>query len=1015
MSGNRGTETTFELTTIERLEQLGYVWQSGPDIQRPHDEVVLKDVLRENLASRYPDLPPQALDVAVACVARPEGVDTLRRNMALHEMLVHGFEVPIDLPGGKKTHRHVHPIDWDRPGLNDWRVINQLPIHGQNDRRPDIIIYINGLPLVIFELKNPYSDQPTVDDAYNQIQHYRYEIPQLFDYNALVVVSDGVTSLHGMWAASDEWYAPWKSIDGVEIEPNTTGSMKTLVEGLFPKDRLLSYLRDFIVFEVANEKIAKKGAKYHQFFAVRLAAHKTIETFTAGKDKRIGVIWHTTGSGKSLSMVFLVGILRRAPELQNPSFVIEVDRTDLDKQLHDQFVAARSLVGDVKQAKSVDDLRILLRTEGGEVIFTTIEKFRLKTGPDGRITEVEHPVLSERSNLLVIADEAHRSQYGFQEGYARYLAEALPNARRIGFTGTPISFSGADTVEVFGELIHTYDIKQSEHDKTTVPIFYAPRQIKLHLGQRDIDAALKEITDEHPVSDLERRKSQWAALAAAAGAKDRVEELAKDLLAHFLDRNATLAGKAMVVCMIRANCVKLFDELKKLPGCPEIKVVMTGNLGEDPPEWARDGHLTTKMQRDLIKSRMVDPDDPLKMVIVCDMWLTGTDIPCLHTLYVDKPMHGHNIIQAISRVNRVFRDKPHGLIVDYIGIGDELREATDKYTSGGGQGKPAPNIEEAARPLFLACVQEVRQILPPGRKYGGWRKMSKIEMEDLYALVYGVLADDDERRNGFLAAELRLSNAFLLVKHLDDCRAFADEIIFYQRVRKQILKALPGKKPRRDLEKAVRDLVDDAVESEGVVDIFKAAGIEKADVSILDDHFLQTFKAHPHENLRLKLLEQLLHDEIRLSQKRNLARARSFREMLEATLKKYHNRLIDAAAVVKSLIQIKKDMDSEGQRAAALNLEPEELAFYDAVAANAATVYDQTFLRDLIHDVVQAIKRNLKVDWTQPHREDVKAEIRAAVKRVLRNRNVRAEDFDQFVDRVMTQAVALFADWPIAA
>ncbi|GFO81285.1 MAG: hypothetical protein A49_09120 [Methyloceanibacter sp.] len=1015
MSGHRGTETTFELTTIERLEREGYVWQSGPDIQRPHDEVVMKDVLRENLGARYPDLPPRALDEAVARIARPEGVDTLRRNMAFYEMLVRGIELPIDLPGGKKTHRHIHPIDWDRPGLNDWRVINQLPIHGQNDRRPDILIYVNGLPLVVFELKNPYSDQPTVDDAYNQIQHYRYEIPQLFDYNALVVVSDGVTTLHGMWTASDEWYAPWKSIDGFEIEPNTTGSMKTLVEGLFPKDRLLSYLRDFIVFEVANEKIAKKGAKYHQFFAVRLAAHKTIETFTAGKDKRIGVIWHTTGSGKSLSMAFLVGILRRAPELQNPSFVIQVDRNDLDRQLHDQFVAARALVGDVKRAESVDDLRALLKTEGGEVIFTTIEKFRLKTGPDGRIVEVEHPVLSERSNLVIIADEAHRSQYGFKEGYARNLAEALPNARRIGFTGTPISFSGADTVEVFGQLIHTYDIKQSQEDKATVPIFYAPRQIKLHLGQKDIDAALKEITDEHPVSDLERRKSQWAALAAAAGATDRVEELAEDLLAHFLDRTATLAGKAMVVCMVRANCVRLFDALNKLPGCPEIRVVMTGDLGEDPPEWARDGHLTTKARRDLIKKRMVDPDDPLKMVIVCDMWLTGTDIPCLHTLYVDKPMQGHSMIQAISRVNRVFRDKPHGLIVDYIGIGDDLREATGKYTSGGGKGEPAPGVEEEARPLFMAGLEAMRQTLPADKKYGGWRKMSQIEMEDLYAFVYGVLADDDERRDGFLAAELRLSSAFLLVKHLDDCRVFADEVIFYQRVRKQILKALPGKKPRRDLERAVRDLVDDTVESEGVVDIFKAAGIEKADVSILDDKFLQTFKDRPQENLRLKLLEQLLRDEIQFRQKRNLSQARSFREMLEATLKKYHNRLIDAAAVIRSLIQIRKDMDSELQRAAALNLEPEELAFYDAVAANAERLYDQAYLRELIHDVVQAIKRNLRVDWTQPHREDVKAEIRAAVKRVLRNRGVRAEDFNEFVERFMVQAVALFADWPIAA
>ncbi|MGE5609482.1 MAG: type I restriction endonuclease subunit R [Bacillota bacterium] len=1011
MSGGRGTETTFEFTTIERLEQMGYTYCAGADLARPPEEVILKDVLRETLAARYPDLPGNAIDEAVRRISRPEGVDTIRRNQAFHVMVTKGIDLPIELPNGKKTHRHIYPIDWADPSKNEMWVVNQFPIHGQNDRRPDIIIFINGLPLVVFELKNPYAADPTVDDAINQIQHYTHEIPQLFDFNALAVASDGVTTLHGMWTATGEWYAPWKSIDGFDVEPNTTGSMKTLVEGLFPKDRLLQYIRDFIVFEVANDKIAKKGAKYHQFFAVRLAAAKTIETVTAGKDKRIGVIWHTTGSGKSLSMVFLVGILRRAPELENPTFVIQVDRTDLDDQLHDQFVAARALVGDVKHASSVNTLRDMLRTEGGEVIFSTIEKFRLKT-EEG---EIEHPILSERSNLIVIADEAHRSQYGFTEGYARYLAEALPHARRIGFTGTPISFSGADTVEVFGEVIHTYDIKQSQDDKATVPIYYAPRQIKLHLKQKDIDAALAEIAQEHEPDALERRKSKWAALAAAARAKNRVDELAEDLLGHFTDRTATLKGKAMIVCMERANCVRMYEALTALPGCPEVKIVMTGNLGEDPPEWSQNGYLTTKAQRDQIKKRMIDSDDPLAIVIVCDMWLTGTDIPCLHTLYIDKPMQGHNMIQAISRVNRVFRDKPHGLVVDYIGIGDELREATATYTQDGGRGEPAPEVSEAARPVFMQCLNEIRKLLPSGQYYSGWRKMTKIAMEDMYALVYGHLADDDERRNEFLRAEMRLTQAFLLVKHLDDCRKHADEVIFYQRVRKQISKALPGKKPKRDLEQAVRDLVDDTVESEGVVDIFRAAGIPRADISILDDKFLQTFKDRRLENLRLKLLEQLVRDEIQLRQKKNLAKAKSFRELLEATLQRYHNRLIDAAAVIKAMIAIKKDIEAEDARAKTLNLEPEEVAFYDSVADCVGTIYDQRFLCDLIHDVVQAVKRNLKVDWAEPHREDVKAEVRTAVKRVLRSRGVRAEDFDLLFTRIMAQAEALYANWPAVA
>lgn len=1027
-----GSESQFEWTTIERLKSLGYVHVHGSELgaaARPDDsEVVLKDRLRAFLVARYgrtvtrPDgLPDAAIESAIAKFARPEGVDTLRRNAALHAMLRGGVEIAVEEPAtsttpASKRIAHIYAVDWDTPDNNEFLVVNQLPVHGPggNDRRPDIIVYVNGLPLVLFELKNPYDDQPTVADAINQIGHYRHEIPQLFDHNALCIASDGVTTLHGMWTANEEWYAPWKSIDGTSVERGTTGSMKTLVEGLLPKDRLLAYIRDFIVFETigaAGGKIIKKGGKYHQFFAVRIGARKILESVRAGTaDKRLGVIWHTTGSGKSLSMCFLVGMLRREAVLNNPTFVIQVDRTDLDQQLHDQFVAARSLVGDVKHAKSVEDLRGLLQTQGGEVIFTTIEKFALREG------EAEHPVLSTRDNVIVIADEAHRSQYGFTKGFARWLGAALPNARRLGFTGTPVSFSGADTVEVFGDLVHVYDIRQSQDDKATVPIFYEPRQIKLHLNKTDVDGALAEIVDDTPIDELERKKGQWAALAKAAGAKERIELLAADLLAHFKDRTATLKGKAMVVCMIRENCVRLYDALKSLPGCPEIKVVMTGDLGKDPEAWSKAGHLTTKQQREAIKKRMIDADDPLSMVIVCDMWLTGTDIPCLHTLYVDKPMKGHTMIQAISRVNRVFSDKPHGLIVDYIGIGDELRAATAKYSADGeDHGKPAGGLDEDARPLFVAALAEVRSFLPEGVNYGDWRRLSPIALEDRYAAVYGHLTSDDDLRDHFLDAELRLTSAFLLVKHLDDCRASADEVIFCQRVRKQLLKTIRGRGPTRDIEKAVRDLVDDTVESEGVVDIFKAAGITRADISILDDQFLQTFKDRPLPDLRLKLLEKLLADEIHMRARKNLAKAKTFRELLEATLQKYHNRLIDAAAVIRAMIEIKKDMEASDQRAGQLGLAEDELAFYDAVAINYENVYGVDFLKGLIHDVVQSIKRNLKVDWTEPHREDVKAAVRAAVRRVLTKQGVKAEDFDRLMPVLMAQAEALYAEWPIAA
>lgn len=1006
---HRGAETDFELTTIERLEALGYEHSPAPELHRAPEEVVLVEDVRAFLEQEYPDLPAASIDFAVSRLTRPEGVDTIRRNLDFHTLLTKGFEVPVDEPGKARRFVHVAPVAWDRPDDNKFRVVNQLSIRGRNDRRRDVVLYVNGFPLVLFELKNPWEPNFTVEHAHNQISHYRHDIPQVFEFNALTVISDGVTTLHGQWRASMEWFAPWKSIDGVTIEANTTGSMKTLVEGLMPKDRLLAYIRHFVLFEQVNDDVIKKGAKYHQFFAVRKAAKRAIESFESSGDNRIGVIWHTTGSGKSLSMAFLVGILRRTPALKNPAIVIQVDATDLDSQLYDQFVAARALVGAAQHADSMGELRTALQTEGGELVFSTLQKFQLREG------EATHPVLTERSNILVIADEAHRSQYGFLKGYARYLRDALPNAKFLGFTGTPVSFASADTADVFGDVIHTYDIKQSQLDGATVPIYYEPRMVQLHLSAADIDSALSEVVAGEDPADLERKKSRWAALAAAAGAQDRITDLAADLLQHFKDRTATLDGKAMVVCMTRGNCVKLYDALTALPGCPEVKIVMTGDLMRDPEEWSKAGHITTKAQREAIKQRMIDPDDPLKIVIVRDMWLTGTDIPVLHTLYVDKPMKDHNIIQAISRVNRVFADKPHGLVIDYIGIGDELRAAANKYSKGGGQGEPAPSIEDEARPLFMAALAETREVLPEDIDYGDWRSLSRIDLEDRFSLVYGVLTDDEERLNAFLLAEARLSRAFLLVKHLDDCRAYADELVFFQQVRKQTLKALPGSRPSADVDKAVRDLVDDSITASGVVDIFKVAGLGQADLSILDDEFLQTFKNRPNENLRMKLLEKLLGDEIRLHEKKNLAQARSLRELLEKTLTKYHNRLIDAAGVIQEMIQIRADLEKSHRRAEELGVSEEELAFYDALATNLESIYDDQFMKDLVHDVVAAVKRNLKVDWTSPHRDDVRASVRSAVKRTLRARGVRPEHFDRLLDVVMEQAVVSFAAWPLAA
>lgn len=1024
---NQGTESQFEETTIERLRALGYRYQYGGELERDWRDVVMTDWLRAFLQKKYPKLPAEALEEAIVRASRPQGVTPEQRNKHFHELLTRGFEQKYRRADGTETHAHIHLADWSNPKENDLCVVNQLPIRGQNDRRPDLLVYLNGFPLVLFELKNPYEEEPNTLGAFNQVQHYKAGISQLFDFNALVVVSDGGmaghadddtphaagSTLHGMWTGTWEWFAPWKSINGREVVESATGAMKTLIEGLFPPDRLLDYIRHFIAFEVVNERIEKKGAKYHQFFGVRFAVWEALRATRPEGDRRIGVIWHTQGSGKSLSMAYFVAILRHDPRMENPTFVIQVDRTDLDEQLHDQFVAVKALVGEVKHAGSVEELRSLLRGEGGEVIFSTIEKFRRDDD------ETVHPVLSERKNLIVIADEAHRTQYGLSEGFAHQLRRALPNASFIGFTGTPISFAGADTQAVFGEVIHSYDMLQSRMDHATVPIYYEPRLIRLELTNERIDSELAEIMEEAGDDVTQAQRARWAAFAEAAGTKDRVDELAQTLLSHFLRRQAAMNGKAMVVCMSRRNCVRLHDALKRLPGCPEIKIVMTGNLSEDPPAWSQAGHITTKPQREAIKARMKDINDPLQIVIVRDMWLTGTDIPCLHTLYVDKPMKGHTLMQAIARVNRIFNNKPGGLVVDFIGIGDELKAATKRYTQGGGGGNPAPNLNEEAKQVFLDTLATVRDLLPQlpeGGTYGQWRALPNIAFEDLFLKCCGHLMETDELRDDFLAAEARLNSAFSLVNHLSDCLPYADEVLFCQLLRKQLNKTTSGPSPTDEAKaKAVRDLLDRSIESKGVVDIFKAAGIEKPDISILDEKFLGEFKSHELENLRLKLLAKILADEIRVRERTNLTKYKSFKEMLEQTLQKYHNRAIQAADVVRVLVEIKRDIERDSVRGEKLGLSGEELAFYDAVAENVATLYDEMFLCDLVREIVAAVKRNLKVDWTKPHREEVKAGVRAAVRQVLRRRGVKEEHLEPMTRQVITQAEALFREWPLAA
>ncbi len=1015
------TESTFELATIQRLQALGYRYLHASAIDRPLHAVVLEGLLRDYLRRRYAHLPAAAIEQAIQVISAPEGATLDRRNMAFQRLLREGYTLRYEAEGGEERHEHLYFLNFERPELNDFLVVNQLTVQGGgpgnpgNTRRPDLVIYVNGLPLVVFELKNPWDAYADVAGAHNQLGHYTVDIPQLFAFNAFCIVSDGNTTLHGMHTAAFEWFAPWKSIDGVTVEPNTTGSMKTLIEGLFPKERLLDYVRNYVVHEEVNERITKKGAKYHQFFAVRFAVEKALEAMRPGSDKRVGVVWHTQGSGKSLSMVFLTGILRRWPGL-NPTVVVQVDRTDLDNQLYDSFVAAKALVGTVHQADSVAALRERLQTAGGEVVCTTLEKFQLKE------EERRHPVLSTRHNLLVIADEAHRTQYNLLDGFAYHLRQALPNASFIAFTGTPIAKEDANTVQIFGDTIHVYDMQQARDDNAVVGIFYEARHIPLRLVNQRIDASLAEIAEEQetelPAGELEAAKARWAAIERAAGVQERVDMLAQDLLAHFLERQQGLKGKAMVVCMSRRNCVKLYDALTALPGCPEVKIVMTGNLAEDPKAWSQAGHITTKGQREAIKARFVDPDDPLQIVIVRDMWLTGFDAPCVNTLYVDKPMRGHNLMQAIARVNRIFRDKPGGLIVDFIGITDQLKEATAAYTQGGGRGDLAADLATQAVAAFLHQLEVTRACLPAGQPYAMFRDLSPVALEDLTSLVYGSLADE-QLRDDFLAEERRLAMAYSLIKHLPAGRTNTDEVACYQMLRKQLRKLNPrARRSVEDLERAVQDLLNESIAAQPAVDIFAVAGLDRPDISILDEAFLAGFGRAEHPDLQVRLLEKLLRDELDSRRSQNLVRYRSFQQMLDEAIARYNNRAIQAADVIAVMVEIRQQQMQDEQRKQELGLSDEELGFYDVVClgTQVGIPSDDAWIAGLVHQVVEAVRANLKVDWTQAHRRDVHSSVQSAVNnRVLRKNHVRGEAFTFLQKRLMQQAEATYEQWPLAA
>lgn len=995
-------ESAIEEAAIEwLLDMKPYQYLHGEDIHRNRKKAILEDRFERFINETYIHVPAKVLAEVAQEFLFTAGTDIHQRNHAFHLKLSKGISKTWKDERGKQQFEHFYPINYSAVEKNDFLVVNQFTIDGKNRRRPDLIIFINGLPIVLFEFKNLFDKDATVENAFNQVGHYIADLPQLFETNALTVLSDGSTTLHGMYSSGLEWYAAWKSTDGINTV-TADFALETLIKGLLVPERLLPYIRFYIFHELERGKLVKKGAKYHQYFGIQYALAETKKSIRPIGDGRIGVIWHTTRSGKSITMAIYTGILRQMPELKNPTIIVQVDRFDLSKQLYEDFIAAKDLVGDIALAENTDDLRMLLSGEGGGVIFSTIEKFRLKDNESGK--EVEHPVLSTRDNIIVIADECHRTQYGLIQGFARNLRKAVPNASFIGFTGTPVDSKDADTVSVFGEIIHTYDIKQATEDHAVVPIYYEPRLARLHLGNDQIEEQAEEITVG--LNDNDRNRIMWAAAEDAAGSAERVAAVSKDIIKHFKSRTGSLEGKAMIVCMSRKNCVKMYDAITALEGCPEVAVIMTSNIAKDPVAWNR--HVRTKEAMEAVKARFKDADDPLKIVIVRDMWLTGFDNPSLHTLYVDKIMSGHNLIQAVNRVATVFKDKPSGLIVDYIGISDRLRDATKKYTAGGGKGAVTIDVAEAVE-MAIEEVHLLKTFLPSGFSYAAWPSISKGEQLKLVSAASNHIVTDDDRCNDFLLHEKRLSNLVPVIKNDPGVQDISLDIIFFQHVGAAVRKVKFPPTPLRKKEQQIKDLIHRSIESDEVIDVFEMAGIERFDISIINDDFLATAKEQKSGNeLKLELIRQILEDEIKVRSYQNIIKSKKLKEEVDKIISDYHNHFFDSLVALQKMREVAKEYQDEDVRRRQLGLTEEEEAFYEILAHHKTALQDFELMKELVKEITVVIKKNLKVDWYK--KQDLVAIIKRSVRITLIKKGV-SQELQEILDEIMEQVDARYREW----
>ena len=1043
------TESIVEQAALAWFESVGWAVRHGAEIapgelaaeRSDYGQVVLGQRLRDALAQLNRGLPAAALDDAFRKLTRPEGAELSARNRAVHRLLVDGVTVEYRTPDGEIRGAQARVLDFDNIDANDWLAVNQFTVaENKHSRRPDIVLFVNGLPLAVVELKNAADENATIWTAFQQLQTYKAEVPSLFATNALLVISDGVEARVGTLTAGREWFKPWRTVSGERLADAHLPELQVVSEGVFAPRRFLDLVRDFIVFEdEGGGRLVKKMAGYHQFHAVRVAVRETLRAaelqreaervaeaaggYETGRrpggkpgDRRIGVVWHTQGSGKSLTMAFYAGRIIREPAMENPTVVVLTDRNDLDDQLFGTFSRCKDLLRQPPvQAESRAHLRELLQVAAGGVVFTTIHKFFPEDKGD------RHPTLSERRNIVVIADEAHRSQYDFIDGFARHMRDALPHASFIGFTGTPIELQDANTRAVFGDYISVYDIQRAVQDGATVPIYYESRLAKLALDEAErpkIDPDFEDATEGEEVERKEKLKSKWAQLEAIVGAEKRLKLIAQDIVEHFEKRLEAMDGKAMVVCMSRRICVELYRELVRLrPDWAHeddergaIKVVMTGSAS-DPVDWQP--HIRNKSRREALAQRFRDAADPLRMVLVRDMWLTGFDAPSLHTMYVDKPMRGHGLMQAIARVNRVFKDKPGGLVVDYLGLAHELKAALATYTESGGTGRTALDQDEA-----VAVMIEKYEIccgLFHGFDWSKWTSGTPQERLGLLPAAQEHILQQENGKDRCLHAVRELSQAFALaVPHAEALR-IRDDVGFFQAVQAVLAKRAPGDaRPEEELDHAVRQIISRAVAPEGVVDIFAAAGLEKPDISILSEEFLAEVRGLPQKNLAVELLRKLLQGELRTRRRQNVVQARSFAEMLEQTIRRYQNRAIEAAQVIEELIQLAQDMRQANARGEVLGLSEDELAFYDALETNdsAVQVLGDATLRAIAQELVRTVRANVTIDWTL--RENVRAQLRVLVKRILRKHGYPPDKQEQATHTVLEQAEVLSASWAAA-